>query len=313
METVSSSVSFAMWAAFWITVLAALFMDLTVLNKHHGHVSIKEAGIMVCAWVSLALLFGGAIWLFEGPQHALAFYTGYVLEYSLSIDNMFVFILIFSYFAIPHALQPKALLWGILGAVILRFIFIFVGVQLISLFSWTIYVFGALLIFTATKMLLQKEDDEFDPSNSLPLKILRKFMPLKTNYHGENFFIKEAGKWFATPLFAAVLVIEMSDLIFAVDSIPAVLSITQDTFLVYSSNIFAIIGLRSLYFLLSGMAGKFPYLKYGISVILFFVGVKMILSHYVKIPILASLGVIVGLLMLSILAGKVFPPKTLAK
>lgn len=313
METVSTSVSFAMWLAFWITVLAALFIDLTVLNKHHGHVSIKEAGVMVCAWVSLALLFGGAIWLFEGPQHALAFYTGYVLEYSLSIDNMFVFILIFSYFAIPHDLQPKALLWGILGAVILRFIFIFVGVQLISLFSWTIYVFGMLLIFTATKMLLQKEDDEFDPSNSLPLKILRKFMPLKTDYHGENFFIKDADKWFATPLFAAVLVIEMSDLIFAVDSIPAVLSITQDTFLVYSSNIFAIIGLRSLYFLLSGMAGKFPYLKYGISVILFFVGVKMLLSHYIKIPILASLGMIVGLLVLSIIAGKVFPPKAPAK
>ncbi len=313
METVSSSVSFCMWLAFWITVLAALFIDLTVLNKHHGHVSIKEAAVMVCAWVSLALLFGGAIWLFEGPQHALAFYTGYVLEYSLSIDNMFVFILIFSYFAIPHDLQPKALLWGILGAVMLRFLFIFVGVQLISLFSWTIYVFGALLIFTAIKMLLQKEDDEFDPSNSLPLKILRKFMPLKTDYHGENFFIKDTGKWFATPLFAAVLVIEMSDLIFAVDSIPAVLSITQDTFLVYSSNIFAIIGLRSLYFLLSGMAGKFPYLKYGISVILFFVGVKMLLSHYVKIPILASLGVIVGLLVLSIVAGKIFPPKQTAK
>jgi tellurite resistance protein TerC len=265
---------------------------------------------MVCAWVSLALLFGGAIWLFEGAQHALAFYTGYVLEYSLSVDNMFVFILIFSYFAIPHELQPKALLWGILGAVALRFIFIFVGVQLISLFSWTIYVFGALLIFTATKMLLQKEDDEFDPSQSLPLKIMRKFIPLKTDYHGENFFIKDTGKWFATPLFAAVLVIEMSDLIFAVDSIPAVLSITQDTFLVYSSNIFAIIGLRSLYFLLSGMAGKFPYLKYGISVILFFVGVKMLLSHHVKIPILASLGVIVGLLIISIVAGKIFPPKT---
>ncbi len=310
MEPVTSAVSIAMWAAFWITVIAALFIDLTVLNKHHGHVSIKEAGIMVSAWVSLALLFGGAIWLFEGPHHALAFYTGYVLEYSLSIDNMFVFILIFSYFAIPHDLQPKALLWGILGAVILRFIFIFVGVQLISLFSWTIYVFGALLIFTATKMLLQKEDDEFDPSQSLPLKIMRKFIPLKTDYHGENFFIKDTGKWFATPLFAAVLVIEMSDLIFAVDSIPAVLSITQDTFLVYSSNIFAIIGLRSLYFLLSGMAGKFPYLKYGISVILFFVGVKMLLSHHVKIPILASLGVIVGLLIISIVAGKIFPPKT---
>ena len=309
MEPVSTSVSIGLWVAFWVTVIAALFIDLTVLNKHHGHVSIKEAAIMVGAWVTLALVFGGAIWLFEGAQHALAFYTGYVLEYSLSIDNMFVFILIFSYFAIPHDLQPKALLWGILGAVALRFVFIFVGVQLISLFSWTIYVFGVLLIFTAAKMLLQKEDDEFDPSQSLPLRIMRKFIPLKTDYHGDNFFVKEGVKWFATPLFAAVLVIEMSDLIFAVDSIPAVLSITQDTFLVYSSNIFAIIGLRSLYFLLSGMAGKFPYLKYGISVILFFVGVKMLLSHYVKIPIWASLATIVGLLTLSILAGKIFPPK----
>lgn len=309
MEPVSTSVSIGLWVAFWVTVIAALFIDLTVLNKHHGHVSIKEAAIMVGAWVTLALVFGGAIWLFEGAQHALAFYTGYVLEYSLSIDNMFVFILIFSYFAIPHDLQPKALLWGILGAVALRFVFIFVGVQLISLFSWTIYVFGVLLIFTAAKMLLQKEDDEFDPSQSLPLRIMRKFIPLKTDYHGDNFFVKEGAKWFATPLFAAVLVIEMSDLIFAVDSIPAVLSITQDTFLVYSSNIFAIIGLRSLYFLLSGMAGKFPYLKYGISVILFFVGVKMLLSHYVKIPIWASLATIVGLLTLSILAGKIFPPK----
>ena len=309
MESVTSTVSIAMWAAFWITVVTALFVDLTVLNKHHGHVSVKEAAIMVGAWISLALLFGGAIWFFEGPHRALAFYTGYVLEYSLSIDNMFVFILIFSYFAIPHELQPKALLWGILGAVALRFIFIFIGVQLISLFSWTIYVFGALLIFTATKMLLQKENDNFDPSQSLPLKIMRKFIPLKTDYHGEYFFVKEGVKWFATPLFAAVLVIEMSDLIFAVDSIPAVLSITQDTFLVYSSNIFAIIGLRSLYFLLSGMAGKFPYLKYGISVILFFVGVKMLLSHHVKIPIVASLAVIVGILTLSILAGKIFSPK----
>ena len=193
---------------------------------------------------------------------------------------MFVFILIFSYFAIPHDLQPKALLWGILGAVVMRFMFIFLGVQLISMFSWTIYVFGALLIFTALKMLLQKEEDNFDPSQSFILKLLKKFMPIKTDYHGENFFVREKDKWLATPLFAAVLVIEMSDLIFAVDSIPAVLSITQDTFLVYSSNIFAIIGLRSLYFLLSGMAGKFPYLKYGISVILFFVGAKMLFGVY---------------------------------
>ena len=309
MEPVTTTVSVAMWIAFWVIVLAALFIDLAVLNKHHGKVSMKEAALMVCAWVSLALLFGGAIWLVEGPRHALEFYTGYVLEYSLSVDNMFVFIMIFGYFAIPHNLQPKALLWGILGAVILRFLFIFLGVQLISLFSWTIYVFGALLIFTAAKMLLQKEDDNFDPSQSFILKLLRKVMPIKTDYHGENFFALEAGKRMATPLLAAVMVIEMSDLIFAVDSIPAVLSITQDTFLVYSSNIFAIIGLRSLYFLLSGMAGKFPYLKYGISVILFFVGVKMLLSLFFPIPIVASLGVIVGILALSVLASKIFPPK----
>ena len=309
MEPVTTTVSVAMWIAFWVIVLAALFIDLAVLNKHHGKVTMKEAALMVCAWVSLALLFGGAIWLVEGPRHALEFYTGYVLEYSLSVDNMFVFIMIFGYFAIPHNLQPKALLWGILGAVILRFMFIFLGVQLISLFSWTIYVFGALLIFTAAKMLLQKEDDNFDPSQSFILKLLRKVMPIKTDYHGENFFVLENGKRMATPLLAAVMVIEMSDLIFAVDSIPAVLSITQDTFLVYSSNIFAIIGLRSLYFLLSGMAGKFPYLKYGISVILFFVGVKMLLSHFFPIPIVASLGVIVVILALSVLASKIFPPK----
>lgn len=309
MEPVTTTVSVAMWIAFWVIVLAALFIDLAVLNKHHGKVNMKEAALMVCAWVSLALLFGGAIWLVEGPRHALEFYTSYVLEYSLSVDNMFVFIMIFGYFAIPHELQPKALLWGILGAVVLRFMFIFLGVQLISLFSWTIYVFGALLIFTAAKMLLQKEDDDFDPSQSFILKLLKKIMPIKTDYHGENFFVLENAKRMATPLLAAVMVIEVSDLIFAVDSIPAVLSITQDTFLVYSSNIFAIIGLRSLYFLLSGMAGKFPYLKYGISVILFFVGVKMLLSHFFPIPIVASLGVIVGILAVSILASKIFPPK----
>lgn len=309
MEPVTTTVSAIMWVAFWVTVLAALFIDLTVLNKHQGKVSMKEAALMVCAWVTLAALFGGAIWLMEGPRHALEFYTGYVLEYSLSVDNMFVFIMIFGYFAIPPALQPKALLWGILGAVVLRFAFIFLGVKLISMFSWTMYVFGALLVFTAAKMLFQKEDESFDPGNSFVLKMLKKIMPLKTDYHGENFFVIENAKRFATPLFAAVVVIEMSDLIFAVDSIPAVLSITQDTFLVYSSNIFAIIGLRSLYFLLSGMAGKFPYLKYGISVILFFVGVKMLLSHYAKIPVAASLGVIVGVLAASVLASKFFPPK----
>ncbi|MBO7238232.1 MAG: TerC family protein [Elusimicrobiaceae bacterium] len=309
MEIVSTSVSVAMWIAFWVVVLAALFVDLAVLNKHHGHVSVKEAAVMVCAWVSLAVLFGGAIWLFEGPNHALEFYTGYLLEYSLSVDNMFVFIMIFSYFAVPHELQPKVLLWGILGAVAMRFIFIFIGVKLLAAFAWMIYVFGALLIFTALKMLLQKEDEKADPGKSWVLRVFKKVMPIKTDYHGENFFVRETNKWFATPLFAALLVIEMSDVVFAADSIPAVLGITQDTFLVYSSNIFAIIGLRSLYFLLNGMADKFPYLKYGISVILLFVGVKMLASHYIHIPVLLSLGIIVAILALAILASRVFPPK----
>ena len=312
MELVSTNVSIAMWIAFWGIVATALFMDLAILNKHHGHISMKESACMVGAWISLALLFGGAVWLFEGPQHALEFYTGYLLEYSLSIDNMFVFILIFSYFAVPSDLQPKVLLWGILGAVALRFLFIFIGVQLISSFSWMIYVFGGLLIFTAAKMLLQKEEAKADPGNSWILRLFKKIMPIQTDYHGENFFVQQAGRWFATPLFAALLLIEMSDVIFALDSIPAVLSITQDTFLVYSSNIFAIIGLRSLYFLLSGMANKFPYLKYGVSVILLFVGAKMILSHFVQVPILLSLGIIGGILALSIAAGRFFPPNSSA-
>lgn len=190
----------------------------------------------------------------------------------------------------------------------MRFLFIFIGVQLLEAFAWMIYVFGLLLIFTAVKMLLQKEDQQPDPGKSWILRLFKKIMPIKTDYHGDNFFVKDAGRYFATPLFAALLVIEMSDVVFAADSIPAVLGITRDTFLVYSSNIFAIIGLRSLYFLLSGMAGKFPYLKYGISVILLFVGVKMLLSHTLKIPVVLSLGIIVGILALSVFASKLFPP-----
>ena len=309
MEPVTTTVSVAMWIAFWVIVLVALMIDLIILNKHHGHISIKESAVMVGIWALLAISFGGAIWLFEGQHHALEFYTGYLLEYSLSIDNMFVFILIFSYFAVPQDLQPKVLLWGILGAVALRFFFIFVGIQLISAFSWMIYVFGGLLLFTATKMLLQKEDEQADPGQSFILKTLKKVMPIKTDYHGDNFFVKEAGKWFATPLLTALVMIEFSDIIFALDSIPAVLSITQNTFLVYSSNIFAIIGLRSLFFLLSGMASKFAYLRYGVSIILLFVGAKMIASHYIQVPILLSLGIIGGVLALSILASKLFPPQ----
>lgn len=301
-----------MWVIFWVVIAIALFVDLVVVKHHHGKVSIKEASLMVAAWIALAALFGAAVWLTLGQTKALEFFTGYVIEYSLSIDNMFVFIMIFAYFAVPPEHQPKVLIWGILGAVIMRFIFIFIGVQLITQFKFMIYIFGALLIYTAVKMLAHKEE-EFDPSKMPVLKALKKIMPMKDNYHGGNFFIKDAGKLFATPLFATVLVIETSDLIFAIDSIPAVLSITHDTFIVYTSNIFAIIGLRSLYFLLAGMAGKFEYLKYGIAAVLVFVGIKMLISHFYHFPTALSLLVIVIILAIAIAASVVRKKRVEAK
>ncbi len=295
-----------------MVIAIALFVDLVVVKHHHGKVSIKEASLMVAAWIALAALFGAAVWLTLGQTKALEFFTGYVIEYSLSIDNMFVFIMIFAYFAVPPEHQPKVLIWGILGAVIMRFIFIFIGVQLITQFKFMIYIFGALLIYTAVKMLAHKEE-EFDPSKMPVLKALKKIMPMKDNYHGENFFIKDAGKLFATPLFATVLVIETSDLIFAIDSIPAVLSITHDTFIVYTSNIFAIIGLRSLYFLLAGMAGKFEYLKYGIAAVLVFVGIKMLISHFYHFPTALSLLVIVVILAIAIITSVIHKKRLQAK
>ncbi|WP_428896989.1 tellurite resistance protein TerC [Parelusimicrobium proximum] len=297
-----------MWVAFWIIVPVALFVDLVLLNKHKGAVTIKEAGVMVASWISLALIFCAAIFFMLGHGKALEFLTGYAVEYSLSIDNMFVFIMIFTYFATPKEAQPKVLIWGVLGAIALRFIFIFVGVQLISKFDWMIYVFGALLIFTAIKMLLQKESD-MDPSKNIAFKLLKKIFPFKADYKGTNFFIKENAKLYATPILAAVVVVEMSDVIFAVDSIPAVLSISTDTFIVYTSNIFAIMGLRSLYFLLAGMAGKFPYLKYGIAGILIFVGAKMLLHSVFPVKTIVSLAVIVTVVAGSIAVSLIWPPK----
>ena len=291
----------SLWILFWVVVITALGLDLFILNKHHGHVSIKDASVMVAAWVTLAFCFGGVIWFASGAQSALEFFTGYVIEYSLSIDNMFVFIMIFTYFAVPKDHQPKVLLWGILGAVIMRFIFIFIGVQLITRFTFMIYIFGAILIYTAIKMLVGK-DEQIDPSKNLVLKLLKKIIPINEKVHNGDFFCRENGKLFATTLLATVVVIEASDLVFAVDSIPAVLAVTQDTFIVYTSNIFAIIGLRSLYFLLSGMAGKFEYLKYGIAAVLAFVGVKMLISHYYKMPTVISLLTIVLILSIAISA-----------
>lgn len=292
-----------MWITFGAIVSIALIADLVIISKSHGSMSINKALAMVGAWVSLAAAFGGAVWLFLGPARGLEYFTAYVLEYSLSVDNMFAFIMIFTYFAVPARYQPKVLLWGILGAVLMRFIFIFIGVQLIIKFKFMIYIFGAVLLYTAVKMFTQKAAP-LNPADVPLLKLLKKIMPFKDSFHGDNFFVKDAGKWFATPLFAALLVIEGSDLVFAVDSVPAVLSITQDTFIVYSSNIFAVIGLRSLYFLLAGMADKFGYLKYGVALVLAFVGIKMMISHFYHIPTAVSLAVIVAVLGASIAASK---------
>lgn len=297
-----------MWVVFWIVVIAALFVDLVILHKHHGNVTFKEAVIMVCLWIGLALSFGVAIYFTLGSQKAIEYITGYVVEYSLSIDNMFVFLMIFTYFAIPKEHQPKVLIYGIVGAVVLRFIFVFVGVKLINTFSWIIYVFGALLIFTAIKMLVLK-DEEVHPENNIAYRILKKIFPFKADTNTSKFFIKENGVLYATPMLAAVCVVEMSDIIFAIDSIPAVLSITRDTFIVYASNIFAIVGLRSLYFLLSNLASKFKFLKTGVAVILIFVGVKMTISHYVHIPTLASLGTIIFILGISIIISVLYEKK----
>jgi len=297
-----------MWIVFWVVVVAALTIDLGFLSRHKGEVSFKEAVIMVCIWVGLSLSFCASIYFTLGHEKAIEYLTGYVVEYSLSIDNMFVFLMLFSYFAIPREHQPKVLIYGILGAVLLRFAFIFVGIQLINAFSWIIYVFGALLVFTAIKMVV-KRDEEDNPEKNFIIRILKKILPFTQDTSSGKFFLKESGILRATPMFAAVVAIEISDLIFAVDSVPAVLSISTDTFIVYTSNIFAIIGLRSLYFLLANLAARFRHLQTGVAVVLLFVGVKMLISHFVHIPTYISLGVIVVVIAASIAASSIFKKK----
>ena len=292
---------FIMWIVFGAIIAAALFVDLGVLNRRSHEVSLKEAAGWCAAWVTLALLFGVWIYFRLGSQKALEFLTGYVIEYSLSVDNMFVFIMIFSYFNVPRIYQARVLHWGILGAVVMRFMLIFAGVALLNAFHWIIYFFGGVLIFTGFKMLRHK-DAELDPGKNPVLTLIKRFIPFETQYDGEAFFVKKGALWHATPLFATLIVVEASDLVFAVDSIPAILAITTDTLIIYTSNVFAILGLRSLFFLLSGIMGYFRYLKPGISIILCFIGMKMFLVDVYKVPIGVSLAVIAGILLVAILA-----------
>jgi tellurite resistance protein TerC len=285
---------------FWTVVTTALFIDLSILNKHKGNIKTKKAAIIVCVWISLSLFFGASIYFALGREKALEYFAGYIVEYSLSIDNIFVFLMIFSYFAISKANQSKVLIYGIAGAVILRFLFILIGIELINTFHWIIYIFGVLLVYTAIKMLCGNHK-EINPKYNIAYNIIKKLIPFKNSTENNAFFINENKKTYATPMLAALIVVEMSDLIFAVDSISAVLSISKDTFIVYSSNIFAIIGLRSLYFLLSNFVSKFKFLHIGVAVILIFVGVKMILSRYVPISTGLSLVVITLVIGISVL------------
>ena len=294
------------WIAFTILILSLLALDLGFFNRKAHIIRLKEALLWTSFWVSLGLLFGVGIYYFYGHNKAMEYFAGYLIEYSLSVDNLFVFLLIFRYFRVPHKLEHKALFWGILMALITRAIFIFAGVVLINKFHWIIYIFGAFLIFTAVRMALGKEY-EVHPGKNIMIKMLRFLMPVTRNYEEGRFFIVKRGIRFATPLFAVILALETTDIIFAVDSIPAVLAITNDPFIIYTSNVFAILGLRSLFFAISGIMRIFHYLHYGLVAVLSFVGVKMIISDFYKIPINISLGVIASFLAVSIIASLVWP------
>ncbi|MEJ8757521.1 TerC family protein [Pontibacter sp. H259] len=288
------------WIGFNVFVLLMLALDLGVFNRKAHVVSVKEALTWSGVWISLALIFNGLIYYWFGEHKAVEFLTGYLIEKSLSIDNIFVFVLVFGYFQIPAIYQHKILFWGILGALIMRVIFIFAGVALIEKFHWSVYIFGVFLIYTGYKMFTEK-GATIDPENNPVIKFFRRIMPVTNQLHGDKFFVNQGGKRFATPLFLVLILIETTDLIFAVDSIPAILAITQDQFIVYTSNVFAILGLRSLYFALAHVVDRFVYLSYGLAIILVFVGIKMVMVDLYKIPTFISLLVIALILLVSVL------------
>jgi tellurite resistance protein TerC len=294
------------WIAFTAFVLMMLILDLCVFHRHAHRVKMREALAWVAVWVTLALLFNAGVYSFLGGDAALQFLAGYLLEYSLSVDNMFVFLLIFAYFRVPQAYQHRVLFWGILGAIVMRAIFIAAGVALMQAFHWIIYVFGALLVVSGIKMALQ-EHKEIHPERNLVLRIFRRLFPV-TEEFSDRFFVRKNGRLLATPLLLVLLLVETTDLIFAVDSIPAILAITQDPFIVYTSNVFAILGLRALYFALAGLMLVFRYLNYGLSAILVFVGAKMLLADVYKVPLPAALGTIAAILLLSMLVSLLHRP-----
>jgi len=295
------------WILFNVFVAVMLALDLGVLNRRSHPVKFREALILSGVWIALAGAFAVLVFFWHGHASALEFVTGYVVELSLSVDNLFVFLVIFRYFKVPGEQQHKVLFWGILGALILRGMFILVGVNLIQRFHWVTYIFGALLVYSGLKLLRQGDTDIHPEKNPL-LRLFRRVLPVTKDYVGGKFFVRRVGL-FATPLFVVLLVIETTDVLFAVDSIPAVLAITLNAFIVYTSNVFAILGLRSMYFALAGTMDMFHHLHYGLSVVLMFVGVKMLGSHYFQIPTVWTLVVVVLVLGASVLASVVHPRK----
>ncbi len=301
-----------LWVGFNVFVLAMLAIDLGVFHRKAHTVSIREATAWSVVWVTLSLIFNYGVYHFMGPQKGLEFLTGYLIEKALSVDNIFVFVLLFSYFRVPAMYQHRILFWGILGALIMRGAMIGAGAMLISRFHWIIYVFGAFLVVTGIRMAMQG-DEEIDPEANPILKLVRKFLPVTNHYHGQSFFVREERhgvmKVVATPLLVVLILVETTDLIFAVDSIPAIFAVTTDAFIVYSSNVCAILGLRALYFLLAGVIHKFHYLKLGLSIVLVFVGTKMLIAEFYKIPIVVSLLVVAAVLAAAIALSLMFPKK----
>ncbi|HEX5368478.1 MAG TPA: TerC family protein [Dehalococcoidia bacterium] len=299
-------VSIWFWVAFNAGVLALLAADLGLFHRKAHAPTVREAALWSATWVALSMLFAAGIFVFDDANSGVAFLTGYVIEYSLSVDNIFVFVLIFTYFSVPAAYQHRVLFWGIIGALVLRGALIGVGSVLLHEFGWVVYLFGAGLILSAVKMITQ-DKSKADIERNLAVRLFRRVMPLSNEYDGQRFLVRRNGLLMATPLLLVLVVTETTDLIFAVDSIPAIFAVTDDPFLVYTSNVCAILGLRSLYFLLAGVVDKFHYLTLGLGIILAWVGAKMLLTDVYHVPIYLSLGVIGGILTASIVASMLRP------
>jgi tellurite resistance protein TerC len=291
-----------LWVALAVLILGMLALDLFVFHRNAHEVSLREAALFSGVWIGMGLAFGGLVFALLGAQAGGEYLAGYVIEKSLSIDNVFVFAMIFGYFAVPAKYQHRLLFWGVFGAIVFRAVFIAAGAALLDAFHWMIYGFGILLLLTGWRMWTHRNEHMLDLDRNRILRVVRRLVPITPEYRGQSFFVREAGKWIATPLFAVLVVIESSDIMFAIDSIPAIFAVTDDAFIVFASNAFAILGLRSLYFLLAGMIDRFTYLKAGLAALLVFAGVKILLTDIYKMPVWLSLGIIVAILGIAVAA-----------